>query len=484
MKQLKFLLLLVLLGALASCKKQIDYAPKDATYDAIFWVNGANAQQALAGAYGLLRNAFRNGDGYGNTYFICGDLPVGSANTGSEFLLDGGWFWNFQSLIFPSLTYSYTPYLESEVKDWTNFYKVINQCHLIVENVPAIPDDKFDGGAAGKAAVIAQAKFLRAFTYFYITRIWGDPVVTKESLKDPANVQPIPRSSEKEALAYCVQDATQAASALDFNDDKTAADKGAAYALLAHLYAWQHDYQNAALYCDSVINSGHYNLEDSATYKNIWRGNSAENIFQVYMRFDQATKEATDNFFGIFLSAPLVHNREDYTTWLPNYDYVSEVYADAADVRLSKFFTQSSEQNLLLTKYDNVDYYDPAQPQTYAVSNDLVLFRLADILLLKAEAASKTGNDVAAQEALNVVRTRAGLEPATAGGTDLFDEIFAERQRELFGEGCLAYDAIRMGKLTMPQDRIDQKGYYWPLDMRTLLPQNNLLTQNPYWKSH
>lgn len=472
------------MAGMISCKKQIDYAPKNATYDAIFWVNGSNAAQALAGAYGLLRDALRNGDVYGNTYFICGDLPVGSPNTGSEFLLDGVRFWNFQSLIFPSLNYGYTPYLEGEVKDWSNFYKVINQCHLIVENVPGISDDKFDDGAAGKAQLIAQAKFLRAFTYFYITRIWGDPVVTKEALKDPAAVQPIPRSPENEALAYCVQDAKEAAAALDYSGDKTFADKGAAYALLAHLFAWQHDYQNATLYCDSVINSGQYRLEDSSTYKAIWQGNSAEAIFSLYMRFDPATKEANDNFFGIFLSAPFIHNKEDYQAWLPNYDYVAEVYSDEADVRLSNFFSQSSEQGLLLTKYDNVDYYDPNQPQTYAVSNDLVLLRLADILLLKAEAESKRGNDAAAQQALNGVRARAGLKATTATGTDLFDAIFAERQRELFGEGCLAYDMIRMGKLMMSQDRIAQQGYYWPLNMRTLLPQNSLLTQNPYWKSH
>lgn len=480
MKQYKFLLVLVLLVALASCKKQIDYAPKNATYDAIFWNSSSNANQALAGAYGLLRDAMRNG----SMYFICGDLPAGSPNTGSEFSLDGSEFWNYQSLIFPTLKYSYTPYLEGQVKDWTNFYKVINQCHLIVENVPAIPDAKFDDGAAGKAQLIAQAKFLRAYTYFYITRIWGDPVITKEALKDPANVQPIARSTETETLAYCIEQAKEAAAGLDFSNDKTSADKGAAFALLAHLFAWQHDYTNTALYCDSVINSGQYSLEDTATYKNIWQGNSAENIFEMYMRFDQATKEANADFFGIFLSAPFIHNKEDYQAWLPNADYVAEVYPNAADARLTSFFTQSSEQDLLLSKYSNADYYDANQPEIYVVSNNLVLFRLADILLLKAEAASKSGNDAAAQEAVNAVRARAGLEPTTATGQDLFAEVFAERQRELFGEGCLAYDAIRMEKLTMSQDRIAQKGYYWPLDMRTLLPQDNLLTQNPYWKSH
>lgn len=219
---------LLLIAGIFSCKKQITYAPKDATYDAIFWVNGSNANEALAGAYGLLRSAFTNGatldpnssSGNGNTYFICGDMPVGSAISGAEFMLDGNQFWNYLDLIFPKLNYNYAPYLTSYVSDWSNFYKVINQCHLITENAPNIPDEKFDGGATEKASIIAQAKFLRAYTYFYITRIWGDPVVTKESLKDPASVQPLPRTAEADALAYAIEDAKEASAALSYAADK------------------------------------------------------------------------------------------------------------------------------------------------------------------------------------------------------------------------------------------------------------------------
>ena len=74
------------------------------------------------------------------------------------------------------------------------------------------------------------------------------------------------------------------------------------------------------------------------------------------------------------------------------------------------------------------------------------------------------------------------------------DTVLAERRKEMYGEGCLAFDQIRM-VLTNPDyannlpdpyfpERVAKKGYYWPLDMRTLLPQNALLTQNEWWKNH
>jgi len=145
---------------------------------------------------------------------------------------------------------------------------------------------------------------------------------------------------------------------------------------------------------------------------------------------------------------------------------------------------------VLLTKYLNVNYYDPNDATKYVVSNNLVLERLADIYLLRAEARFKNNNQAGALTDLNFVRQRAQLADFSGSGEDLFNEILDERRRELLGEGYNAFDIIRMGKLqylfpdayTTP--RIAQKGYYWPLNMRTLAKQNPLLTQNEWWKGH
>lgn len=473
---------------LPSCKKYIELTPHDATYDQVFWSTGDNVDKALSGAYGLLRGAIRQDPAI---HFIAGDLPS------DEFVLDGGEYWNYQSLSYNGRNlYSYVPYLESSLKDWTRFYAVINQCHLVVEHAPAIPGDKYDGGDEYKNQLTGEGHFLRAFTYFYITRIWGDAVLTKESLKDPLAVQPIARSPEEEVLTYCIEDLKQAAQLMDFNvgsgTSKVRADKGAAWALLAHIYAWKHDYANASKYCDSVINSGQYQLEDASNYENIWAGQSQESIFELNMLYNADNNEATDYFFGVFLHEPLIKDKAAYRAWNINTYLTDYLFPDPqADKRYNKIIGLEATGDPVLIKYANVKYYDPNNsPDAYVLNNNLVLLRLADIYLLQAEAAFKLGSDGTAQQALNVVKERAGLDPSINTGEDLFNEILDERFREMYGEGCIMYDLIRMEKLeywlpdSFTPTRIAAKGYYWPLDMRKLLPQDPLLTQNEWWKNH
>lgn len=478
-------LLMVMAGG--SCKKYINLAPEDATYDQVFWTTGANADKAVSGAYSLLRSALRNE----RSHFIFGDVPT------YQFKLSGT-YWNYQDLTVERQNhYSYAPYLESVVQDWTRFYGIINQGHLIVENTAKIAASKFAGGDAEKRQLLGEGHFLRAYTYFYMTRVWGDPVVTKESLKDPLKVEPIARSKEEDALNYFIQDLKTAASLLSAGSgEKVRAYKGAAWAALAHVYAWRHDYANAKLYSDSVINSGLYSLETANDYLDIWKGNSPESIFELNMKFNQASNEGSASFFDVFLYEPIVP-RDPGNAWVVNTEFAYPLFADsAADQRFGKIFANRTNEAAALVKYATINHFDANQPDRYVVDNNLVLLRLADIYLLRAEARYYTGDPAGARADVNVVRNRAGATPLQPA--DPFDviTIFDERSRELYGEGALQYDFIRM-VLTNPDpaidpgyrdfyspERIQKKGYYWPLNMRQLLPQNALLTQNEWWKNH
>jgi hypothetical protein len=478
-------LLIAILVMTSSCRKYIYLEPKDATYDQVFWTNGSNVEKSVSGAYGILRSAFRDE----RSYFVFGDLPT------DAFRLDGGTFWNYQDLLYERrFTYSYAPYLEQSLHNWTRFYRAVNQTHLIIENTEKIDVDKFNGGQEEKNQLLGEGHFLRAFTYFYLTRVWGDPVITRESVKDPTKVQPIGRSSEAEAIDYCIEDLQKATQLLSFNAEtglgKTRADKGAAFALLAQVYAWKKDYANASRYCDSVLVSNQYALESTENYSSIWMGNSQESILEMFMKHDDANTEATDFFFGNFLHDPLVRGKASWTSWNVNAELAYQLYDTAVDERFKSTIGLINTGTPALLKYSNVNYFDPSRPQTYVVDNNLVLIRLADIILLKAEAAFHLGNEGLALQLLNQVKERAGLEEVTLSGDDLYFELIYERYRELMGEGVLAFDLIRMGKLVelfpdaYTQERISKKGYYWPLNMRTLLPQDPLLTQNEWWKNH
>jgi len=471
-----FLLALVFL--LPGCSKYIDLEPQNATYDEVFWVSGANVQKAVSGAYGLLRSSFLSD----RSYFIFGDVAADN--------FDVSGFWNYTAIVQSGgFRFSYVPYLEASLKNWTRFYSVINQCHLIIENTSKIDVSEFADGESQRKRLEGEARFLRAYTYFYMQRVWGYVVMTKESFKDPDAIRPIPRSPEEEVLAYCIADLEAAAQLLDNSGEKMVANQGAALALLAEIYAWKHDYMNAEKYCNEVMSKG-YSLESLADYKKIWQGNSKESIFELNMLFDAVSNEATSGFFNIFLTDPYIRNKAINDAWPVGEEMRNKF--EEGDKRADSIMTLSSGGNnkYILTKYDGVNYYDPNNTSNYVVSNNLVLIRLADIYLLRAEARYKNGNITGAQDDLNLIRARADLGAYNGVGEDLFHEIFDERRRELLGEGHAMFDMIRMEQLQRlfsgeySNDRMAKKGYYWPLDMRNLLPQNELLTQNEWWKSN
>jgi hypothetical protein len=472
-------ILMLVTAALPSCRKQINMTPENATYDDVFWVDGPNVEKALSGSYVMLRDAFRQD----RSFFIFGDIAADN-------FLPGADYWNYTSFLQSGkFNFNYAPYLEISVKNWSRFYAIITQCHQIIENAPRIPDSKFSGGSAQKNRFIGEARFLRAYVYFYMQRVWGDVILTKETFKDPQNIPPAPRSPESETLAFCLSDLQSASAMLDNSANKTHANKVSALALLAQVYAWKKDYANTEKYCDSVINSSPVALEQTADYKKIWEGNSQESILELNMRYNAVSNEGTDEFFGVFLNNDYIRDKNILSSgWVVSEGSLALFEQD--EIRKGMILEDAGDSETMLTKYTNVNYYDPNNSSSYVVSNNLVLIRLADTYLLRAEARFKNGRQGDALSDLNVIRGRAGLAAYETLGTDLFNEIADERRREFIGEGSNQFDLIRMEQFTRlfdgvyTADRIAKKGYFWPLDMRTLLKSDELLTQNEWWNNN
>ncbi|MEI2275545.1 RagB/SusD family nutrient uptake outer membrane protein [Sphingobacterium sp. ML3W] len=463
----------------SSCSKYLDLKPENSTYDEVFWKDGENVNRATLGAYALLRNSLRAD----RSYFIFGDIASGIVRQADE-------DWNMDQFARSGgYKFSYAPYLEGSLWNWTRFYGIINQCNLIVEQAEAMDIKLFDGGEDEKKGYIANARFLRAYTYFYMQRVWGDVLLVKETFKNPQNIPDMTRTPEKETLAFCKEDLLYAIANLQQNPTKSFASKGAANALMAEVCAWEHDYINAEKYANETLKFG-YSLEDVKDYRKIWKGNSKESIFELNMLYSESGNEFTEDFFSRFLSSASIPGKGSGSVWDIEPEFL-ETEFDKPEARLDSMSMPFPDNAALKTirKYDDIVEYREGK---YAVSNNLVLIRLADIILLRAEAYYKNGKTTLALNDLNTIRKRAGLEEIQVSGAELFKEIFRERRRELIGEGVIQFDLIRMNMFEQldeysayySADRIANKGYYWPLDMRNLLPQNELLTQNPWWKNH
>jgi hypothetical protein len=137
-----------------------------------------------------------------------------------------------------------------------------------------------------------------------------------------------------------------------------------------------------------------------------------------------------------------------------------------------------------------VNIYAITDDEDYNPDGNVIIFRYADALLLLAEALAEVGGrDDDAMARLNEVRTRAFAAPVSGlTGEALKDAIFAERARELMGEGHYFFDLVRTGRIfsskwtyrPFTQLQFDQGGWTWPLDA-SVQNQNPYIQLNLYW---
>ena len=147
--------------------------------------------------------------------------------------------------------------------------------------------------------------------------------------------------------------------------------------------------------------------------------------------------------------------------WMVILDLSDEPYEKTAGARMKKY---------------EID--DKAMKDGKLMENDIVLFRYADVLLMKSEAKVRDGRN--GDEELNQVRTRVGAPERTA----TLDNLLAERQLELAWEGWRRQDLIRFGQFTRsynsrPQLPNEESGYTIVFPIPEKIRQ-----MNPEWEQH
>ncbi|SFD57512.1 Starch-binding associating with outer membrane [Chitinophaga sp. CF118] len=480
-KYIAYLLLMIVICTTVSCSKFLDKEPYSTANDGGIWRTDDDANSAVAACYGLLRMALNDG----MAYYAYGDLPtdeLSSAYGSGDYA-----FYNIKnclwSLSIPAAN-TYEPLMK--LRRYENFYRTIDQSNRCIKHIPAMAIDR-------QQEFLGEAYFTRAFSYFYMARVWGGVPLVLQAIEDVATSANIGRATEKEVLDQAIADVKQAIIFLPWSngvssDKAVRANKGAAYALLAHIYAWQGDYTNCAPIADSVISSGLYSFVDRNNYLNIYDGKSSEGIFEIAQ--NASNEGAADGNIAFYTLRSEYLTTNQGISYLPlNITTLSALYSDTTDLRRTKAFAFLSSTDPICIKYSNITYTGTGNTAPLAFNN-IIIFRLSDITLLRAEALAATGNYGDARTLLDQIRALAGLSPSTATDEDLFEDVIDERGRELFLEGHRFYDLVRLakktGKVKFGDDKISasqfQQGkYYWPLDP-VLITANSLLVQTPYWK--
>ncbi|MFV0345886.1 MAG: RagB/SusD family nutrient uptake outer membrane protein [Bacteroidales bacterium] len=501
------LLSLLLLGT-QSCNNLLDQEPVSITHPEVFWVNESNAEQALAGAYGLLKNTIM----YQSNFLYWGEF------TGMTFMDSRSWISNYIEG-----SGNYVLAYRGESINWKGFYRAANWAVTIEHYVSDMSDDLFSSPEE-KKRVIGEAAFIRAVSYFYIARIWGDaPIVTEniessdQLITEDGYIVEVPRSPELAVLDHALAATDKAIENLEYSspgDSKWAiqANKASAEALKAHITLWYASRDNdnnemlqaCVTAATSVISNGNAQLIDYVNegkdgYESMCKGQSKTGLFEINISTDVNESfrlSSGDSYYtGLTLNYPVWKEKNTNTSpylnpeWYGN-EFMAQDEDYANDVRKELFFYEYDQPDeSFVTKYE-LRSQDPASEDPYAQFSEanILIFRLADVYLLRAEANAKLSKGGLAVSDLNEIRSKAGVSPYM-GATDrasLMKAIFNERAIEFVAEGQSGFDRIRMdyyyeGVSWMNRDRISKKGYFWPV-YPGIISINPSIVQTEYWR--
>lgn len=399
---------LLLLIYLSGCKKLIDVnTPQNQLTTKVVFSDSTSAVSALANIYALFSNTI---DGTYDPYIALYSDELNFSNS------------TVQSLEFMHSTISTTN--STDLNIWKNYYFVIYSCNDLINQLST--NSQISPSMAKQLS--SEAKFLRAYAYFYLTNLYGAvPLI----LVTDINVSAVASRSDT-LIVYnqIIKDLLDAQSGLPLNyagDGKVRANQLAATALLARIYLFQRNWVNAETAASNVINSGFYTLDAP---ENVFLANSNESILQFQT---QSGFVATSPTF-IPISGK------------PQYPLTNNLLAEfePGDLRLINW----TKSNLV----SNVTYYYPYKYKNRTANPTspeyLVALRFGEQYLIRAEARVMQNNLSGAQADLNMIRNRAGL-PNTNSNTPstIENSILHERQVELFTEwGHRFFDLKRTGQ--------------------------------------
>ncbi len=344
---------------------------------------------------------------------------------------------------------------------WGSIYRTVYVANFILERLPDVPGVT----TAERDRVTATAHFLRGYAYFVGLYTYGGiPIVTTTDISANRN---IPRATEDDVLAQIIAD-YEAASGEGLPENPSNAgfvSTNAVKAARARLALYLGDWPTAEALATEIIDSELYELEpDFADL--VLTDFSDEAILEV--GYTISDDPGTDANFGL---NDLFQGRREI---IPSNEAVVALNSDEAGDRWRTLEFDLGE----LGGTDNgwsVAKYGTADED----NNNIVIFRLGEMYLIRAEARAQQNKLLGANSAIediNVLRTRANAAPATANSREqLLLLIERERLYELAYEGHRWYDLVRTdrAKTVMPAFNNNWQAVFevWPIPLREI--QNN-----------
>lgn len=342
---------------------------------------------------------------------------------------------------------------------WDSSYQGIANANLAIANIPGIDMDEDE-----KKRYLGEARFLRAYYYFTLVRIFGSVPLLTEPIDLSSEDLYAPQATVESIYSQIVEDLLEAeASGLPFNDTTGKVTLGAVKSLLSNVYLTMAGYplqkgaeyyQKAADKAKEVIDSGEYSLFPS--YLDLHdpaKNNIGENIFMVQYEayvdpsnwqpliipYNMNISAYSEQTGAIYANQEFVNSYEDgdkraaekefyYTTYTSKFDRTDTIVLGG---------------HFLYKHFDIV-----ANLETASSDLNWDLIRYAEVLLIYAEASNEVSGPTAeAYDAINSIRSRAELPELSGLTQDQFREaVWKEKWHELSYENVTWFDMVRLRK--------------------------------------
>jgi len=511
MKKILILFSILLVFCTLGCKDWLDIKPESETVLEDYWQTESQATSVLAGCYrGLIR------DDAIARMMVWGELRSDNIVMGNSIAGD----------MYRILTVNITP--TNSYADWSKFYEVINYCNTFLHYAPSVVNKDQNFTETKLHTLEAEAYALRALSYFYLVRAFRDvPLTTEPSISDD-QVYDIPKSSDSVVIKQIIKDLQYARLYAKTDYENALYDKGritlrAVNSILADVYLLDQQYDNCISMCNEILNDNTLKMVTGANLLTdvFYTGNSTESIFELQFDKDVQYNNLVKNMYGVEGART---GNWSYAYYLgPNgtsspFNYLPSTLNESAnDLREKNFFgTATNGDGYCIYKYalikciENTDETVTPIYRTTSTTPNWIVYRLPDIILMKAEALvqlDRDDNDL--KEALNLVNMTYMRSNLTADSlkfenypdkNSMSELVLRERQRELLFEGKRWFDLMRVvrrsndatsilkyisPKLTGDNMQVKKMsvidGLYMPI-LQSQIDINPLLIQNPFYE--
>lgn len=336
-------------------------------------------------------------------------------------------------------------------------YRSILSANNVIENSSSSSD-------------IGEAKFLRALSYFKLVQMFGAVTVNLSASPDPLDTSNLARQSADDVYNnVIIPDLQDAISSLSPTNSNGRATSLAAQSLLGKVYVTRGDFGSATPLLQAVVNgaaAAGVSLQEN--YADIF---GVDNDLNSEIIFATQVSSSISDEYGF----------SEFWSWSGGLDTKSLMPLDPSLIAAFDASEAGGQTDLRrVVTIDEALMASPKFPQAGGPDHDWIEIRLADVILLYAEALNETGATPAALTELNKIRTRAGLANSTATTQAAVRTAIAnDRRLELAFEGQRWFDLVRTGTAQTVLGFSDANYLLAPIPISEITSSEGIITQNP-----